>query len=216
MKKIFSLFLLLLPTCFGLQQAAAQAPATPTTTPKVGVNTRTPSEVLHVNGTTRLENLPSKGATGIYTKPDGTVSNAADQVFLPSSVVVADGNGVLGKTQTPPNLFFYMPAVYLPAEPTKVKAPVSYNTNTGVYTLNLYNEYKEQYSLAGAAVKSPSATTLPFETSSSNLNYFVTYYDNTVFESVAVNNSGVLTYKVKDNAVVSARTFMNIVLSLRN
>lgn len=184
------------------------------TVQKVGVNTKFPSEVLHVDGTMRISKLPEKGANAIYTKPDGTVSTAPNQLFMPTTTIVANANHVLGKSQTPPSSFFYMPAVYLPTKPTDVQPPVTYNAGTGEYMLNLFNEYQAQYGLTGASVKSPTATTLPVETTSTNLTYFVTYYDNSVYEAVSVNNVGQLTYKVKAGARATAKSYMNIVLRL--
>lgn len=64
---------------------------------KVGINTTTPTEILHVNGTERVSSLPLHTAVNsIYTKPDGTVSAAKDQTFTATRTVVADNNGVLG------------------------------------------------------------------------------------------------------------------------
>ena len=64
---------------------------------QVGVETDKPTETLHVNGTTRVVELPLNGAiNSITTKPDGTKSDAKDQSFEPTKTVVADKNGVLG------------------------------------------------------------------------------------------------------------------------
>lgn len=64
---------------------------------KVGINTSTPTEILNVNGTTRISSLPTNGTpNSIYTKPDGTMSAAKDQTFNATKTVVADNNGVLG------------------------------------------------------------------------------------------------------------------------
>lgn len=73
-------------------------------TGKVGINSPTPTETLHVNGTERVGNLPLNGATNaIYTKADGTVSTAKDQTFKATRTVVADANGVLGVVSGLPN-----------------------------------------------------------------------------------------------------------------
>lgn len=64
---------------------------------QVGVETDKPTETLHVNGTTRVVELPLNGAINVInTKPDGTKSSAKDQSFEPTKTVVADDNGVLG------------------------------------------------------------------------------------------------------------------------
>lgn len=55
------------------------------------------SEVLDVNGTTRLRTLPNDGATNaIYTQTNGTTSATKNQTFTATKTVVADANGVLG------------------------------------------------------------------------------------------------------------------------
>ncbi len=43
------------------------------------------------------------------------------------------------------------------------------------------------------------------------IDYFVTYYDAAVFDQVAVTASGILSYRLKFDFVVSERTYMNIV-----
>ena len=64
---------------------------------KVGINTSAPTEILSVNGTVRVQELPLNGSTNsLYTKGDGTASSTKNQTFNPSKTVVADANGVLG------------------------------------------------------------------------------------------------------------------------
>lgn len=64
---------------------------------QVGIKTSVPTEVLDVNGTERVRELPKNGAVNaIFTKPNGTKSDNKDQTFNASRIVVADANGVLG------------------------------------------------------------------------------------------------------------------------
>ena len=64
---------------------------------KVGINTSAPTEILSVNGTVRVQELPLNGSTNsLYTMGDGTASSTKNQTFNPSKTVVADANGVLG------------------------------------------------------------------------------------------------------------------------
>lgn len=79
MKKKYSLIVLL----FGVY-AAAQ-------TGKVGINTATPTEIFHVNGTARIESLPVSGTGNIY---NGT--STQNVTFTGTQTVVADNNGNLG------------------------------------------------------------------------------------------------------------------------
>lgn len=59
MNKLF--FILVLAVCAPMSLLAQSAS-------KVGVNTREPSENLHVKGTVRVEKLPVDGESAIYTK----------------------------------------------------------------------------------------------------------------------------------------------------
>jgi hypothetical protein len=70
---------------------------------KIGINTNVPTETFHTNGTARIGELPKVG-DNIYTINDNTAANGTasatgkDQPFVPASGIVADANGVLGRT----------------------------------------------------------------------------------------------------------------------
>lgn len=108
--------------------------------------------------------------------------------------------------------FFYMPSIVLPID----TSDPSYNSTTKDFTINLYTLYSEQFGLSNSASsqKSPAATSLPV-IGSSALEYFITYYDNTVFKDVKVSNSGVLNYKLNSVITLSEKTFMNIILKVK-
>lgn len=64
---------------------------------KVGFTTTNPTEIIDVNGTARVRDIPTNGnPNAIYTKPDGTVSTAKDQTFNATKTLVVDANGVVG------------------------------------------------------------------------------------------------------------------------
>lgn len=64
---------------------------------QVGVGTVTPTELLDINGTLRIRNLPVNGATNaIYTTGQNTASGTRNQTFTATQMVVLDANGVLG------------------------------------------------------------------------------------------------------------------------
>lgn len=67
---------------------------------QVGINTSTPTEKLDVNGTLRVRSLPNDGDTNaIYTTGTNTNSGATPtQTFVAGRPLVADANGVMGKT----------------------------------------------------------------------------------------------------------------------
>ncbi|MGI9526144.1 MAG: hypothetical protein ACR2MS_03420 [Weeksellaceae bacterium] len=89
MKKKFTLLML---TVLSLGSLSAQ----------VGVETEEPTEMLDVNGTVRIQDLPREGVDNMFTKPDGTRSANKDQIFETAGTVVANENGVLGVTPLPP------------------------------------------------------------------------------------------------------------------
>lgn len=63
------------------------------TTGKVGINTNAPKETLEVNGTLKIDTLPTNGANNaIYNG-----QNAKNTTFTATHMVVSDTNGVLGK-----------------------------------------------------------------------------------------------------------------------
>lgn len=64
---------------------------------QVGINTASPTEIMDVNGTARVRELPLNGsANAISTKPDGTKSPTKNQPFTATKTVVVDNNGILG------------------------------------------------------------------------------------------------------------------------
>ena len=181
---------------------------------RVGVGHRQPTEQLDVNGRMRVRTLPKVGSTDkIYTKPDGSYSpSGPDQTFTPAYPVVADANGVLG-AGTPSQRFFYMPSIVLPVDPTATE----YSAITQKYTVNLYERYQRQFSLAApvppapsTCTSSPGSTGLPVE-QKQDMEYYITYFDPEVFTDVQVDANGILTYKTITGFTVTENTFMNVV-----
>lgn len=108
--------------------------------------------------------------------------------------------------------FFYMPSVVLPTD----TADPSYNTATQEFTIDLYTLYREQFELTNSAssIKGAGATTLPV-LASNDLEYFIPYYDNTVFQNITLSNTGILKYKLFAQFTYSEKTFMNIVFKVK-
>ncbi|ETZ22417.1 hypothetical protein [Pedobacter sp. V48] len=122
-----------------------------------------------------------------------------------------DGTGWKG-TPTGPAMpkFFYAPAVVIPTNNLTTGAVL-----TGTQTINLYSVYTDQFGFVTttAKVRSNPTSTIPTLPASA-LDYFVTYYDTSVFANVAISTLGVLTYTVIPGAVVTPKTFMNIVFKV--
>ena len=120
--------------------------------------------------------------------------------------------------------YFYAPSIVLPTSSLGISPTntphITYNS--GTYQVNLYSLYREQYSMEGInsspkfAVKNNNADSLPtFE--SIDLDYYITYFDNTVFEpsSITISDNGILSYNVVNNPVITEKTYMNIVFKVK-
>ena len=180
-------------------------------TERVGVNTRTPTEELDVQGSVRIQTLPKTGE-GVTTNTSGSYDAGKSTTFAPNKVVVTNEQGVLGVMNAAWPLFFYMPSVLLPVETTDP----SYNSGTSTFTIDLYKLYTDQFNPAGSGIPSPpavqsaGATGLPV-VAKTDLEYYVTYYDKAVFTNVGLTNQGVLTYQLMSAPDVTEKTFMNVV-----
>src|SRR5690606_26350358 len=106
----------------------------------------------------------------------------------------------------------YMPSVEVPTHEVSTG-----NILTGTQTIDLYASYTEQFGFTGGAnqVRSNASSTLP-TLPADELDYFITYFDGDVFQNVAVDEDGLLTYEVIPGAVVTPKTFMNIVFKVRD
>ncbi len=212
----------------------AAAQTQPRTKAKVGVNTKNPTENLHVNGTLRVQKLPADGtANAISTKADGTGSTDVDQRFNAQYVVTADKNGVLGRVSSIETKLFYMPAVRLPLTEDEVAVDASnpsYLSHFGSYSptdgfvIEIYLLFAHQFGINPNIYATPMVMSDPaallwkanWGYVVSDFDYFITYYDTDVFEDVSVTANGLLRYKVKAGAVATPKTYMNIVLKKKD
>ncbi|KZE83588.1 hypothetical protein AV926_04190 [Myroides marinus] len=121
------------------------------------------------------------------------------------AVLVADGKGgaVYKELKASMPKFFYLPSIALDVTPGK----------SG--TRNIYEDYATQFGKpkyvnpkAGANAKLP---VLPAE----EFNFYITYLEDSIFDEVSISDNGVLTYKVKQDAVITNMSYMNIVLEVR-
>ncbi|WP_164124246.1 hypothetical protein [Sphingobacterium luzhongxinii] len=113
--------------------------------------------------------------------------------------------------------FFYMPSMVMPTSKDQISDPTIMEENAGVFTIKLYNSYTKQFNLTDAsssAVNAGRATKLPV-LPANQLDYYVTFYDKTVFEGVSISNEGDLSYRIKQDADITIGSFMNIVFAVR-
>jgi hypothetical protein len=72
---------------------------------------------------------------------------------------------------------------------------VDASTNGVGFTINLYQQYLDQYgmSLPSSVASTGAPAAIPTYTAA-ELYYYITYYDPTVFANVTIDASGVMTY----------------------
>lgn len=106
---------------------------------------------------------------------------------------------VLGYTN-----WFYMPSIPIKTSETLVGE-----------TLDLYNQYKAQFSgSSGNFAKSSDAPlVIPYFPESSDLYYYITDFDPAVFSNVSVSNDGIMSYDITPAA--TDYTFINIIFVLK-
>lgn len=195
--------------------ATAFAQSTTTSTAgKVGINTDAPKETLEVSGTMKVVDLPTAGANKIY---NGAATKTG--TFTPTKQVVADANGVLGAREFEKK-WFYMPSIVLPLTAADITShpyvanitKVAEQAEAVTVSLDLYEIYKKQFGTP--AYKTASTETLKLYTKD-ELEFFVIYYDDKVFENVQFTADKKLQYTVTAAAAVTEHTFMNIVFKVK-
>lgn len=98
--------------------------------------------------------------------------------------------------------FFYMPSINIPTPALgAVTTP-----------LDLYDEYRKQFGTPMS--KSPSAPAqIPYYLSATALDYYITYYDNTVMSVTNIDNTGKVSYFIHRKADLD--TYMNVVFVVK-
>lgn len=190
----------------------------PTITTNNGITKNTTTSEIELGGAL---NRP----TVVTTTATNTLAIAGLQPSTSSTdrLVVADANGVLKTTNAAAPKEFYAPSIVLPTTSTNLQPGVTYDMATETFTVNLHDIYSNQFGMAGdvagatrTAIKSPTATTLTTHAANA-LEYFVTYFDNTVFDptTITLSDAGVMTYKVLPSSTVTEKTYMNIVFKVK-
>lgn len=109
--------------------------------------------------------------------------------------------------------FFYMPSIVMPTAEDQFVTGDGFTEFNGVFTVNLYDRYTTQF--RNPSVKNPNITTTLPVLPATELDYYITWYDNTVFENVSVTDTGILTYTISATADITMGTFMNIVFAVK-
>lgn len=169
---------------------------------QVGINTAHPdsSSAMEVYGTNKGVLLPRvsdlsvvpKPATGllIYDLNKKCLSQNTGTPSNPNWICIS-GNVVKS---------FYMPSISIDT------------SQTGTRTIDLYNLYKNQFSTP-KVISTGAPLQIPFFPSSTDLHYYVTDYDTSVFSNVSINANGVMTYNV--TSVATACSYITIVFVVK-
>ncbi|GGW48587.1 collagen-like protein [Arenibacter certesii] len=178
--------------------------------------------VLANNGITKTDDNVQLG--GSLVKPTTITVDETNSLAIAglqtgdntdNMVVTNPSTGELRQVRATPR-FFYMPAVI-------------FNTaQTGTTTRDLYQEYKNQFigtthyidhgvgggtiQYTGGLIGSTGASGIDIYTKS-ELEYYVSYYDQNVFEDLSIDADGKLTYTIKTNA--TAASYMNIIFVVK-
>ncbi|MDO5075109.1 MAG: hypothetical protein Q4D66_04445 [Bacteroidales bacterium] len=194
----------------------AQAPTTSSTapSPRVGIGTRSATEMLDVDGTVRLRKSIREKGTLIRTQPDGTASPTENQFFKPTHSVWANSKGVLGRHSLPAD-FFYLPPMLLPIYPVAAGDITSYDTATKTFHARIHEAYRRQF-VRDNNGRSISSTPLRLPLyAARDLDYYVNYYDASLFHSVSVNAEGILSYQVHPGVLPTEHSYFSIVLRIK-
>lgn len=190
---------------------------------QVGINTTSPSTTFDVSKSsvatvadgvlvTRIsgDELKAKDAnygtnqhatlvyvTSIPTTTSPKTSNIRTPGFYYYDNTISKWVGAFRNNNFPK--FFYMPSVLV-------------NTSTlGTKTMDLYNLYYTQFNTP--PVKSTGSTGSIPTLLKNELEYYVTYYDTALMNTVTINADGLMSYNVIGNA--SDASFMNIVFVVK-
>jgi len=174
-------------------------------TAQVGINTSSPnsSSALDVTSTSKGVLLPRITNLSLVTNPatglvifDTNKKCISQNVGTPAAPDWVCLSPYVAK-------FFYMPSVVFDTT----------TTGTG-QTKDLYTLYKNQFSNVPTNARSASApASIPFFPNATDLYYYVTGYDTSVFKINSISSTGVLNYDVLSNA--TSASFINIVFVVK-
>lgn len=174
-------------------------------------NNTHPLTIVTGGSETRISDLPNTGQSA-YNANDGVGSDR---------LVVVDNSGLLKQMKAAMPKFFYMPSIIIPTHDSQLESDLptgeSFDNGTGQGVINLYERYQRQFgtSYLTAKASNPTKTTVLPVLPAGELDYYITWYDESVFTTVAVSDTGILTYTVDPSAVLDVGSFMNIVFAVK-
>jgi hypothetical protein len=186
---------------------------------QIGVNTDTPQATFDIV-------LPSnyiKGSKAGITIPQlsGNQIEAINTIGIRSGTLVysTGASSEVIKDVTSEGYWYWKNPIDK-WEPLLVNAPkffyspsVPINTSLSISSIDLYSNYKNQFT-APMASSTGSTGSIPIF-AADQLEYYVTWYDNTIFNNVIIDSNGVLTYSTLSTADTSKPTYMNVVFVVK-
>lgn len=158
------------------------------------------------------EYTPALAGTMVYITDVSATQSAKTSNVKRLGFYTFNGSVWLGMQPNSGLKFMYMPPVLLPLD----NQDPSYNAVTGTFSVDLYQLYADQFSLSHSvsSAKNPSGSRLGVIDKSA-LDYFVTYYDPTIFTNLSIDNNGILTYKLPAIVSLTNNAFVNVVFQIK-
>ena len=165
------------------------------------INQKNNQLTLNTNGANLL-------VTGLN---DNTVQNEKDYL------IAINENNVIKSVKASLPKFFYMPSIMLPLTEDQIVPSMHTTYSNGTFTVDLYSIYSEQFGGTDrtSSASNPSKTTNLPVLPADELDYYITFYDNTVYTGVTVKDNGTLNYKISRTADPNDGSFMNIVFAVK-
>lgn len=178
---------------------------------QVGINTNTPhtSAMLDIASTNKGLLIPRMTTSQklAITSPATSllVYDLTLRQLQQNAGTSASPNWVPLVVRDSKNSFFYMPSISIKA-----------STVVTNKTIDLYDEYKKQFTAADATTFAKSIgapAQIPYFPLASSLYYYITYYDNTIVKVNSLSANGVLNYNILKEADYDS--FMNVVFVVK-
>lgn len=169
--------------------------------------------------TLATSNSNTLAITGLQTGNNTPLANANGTGYsqVSDKIVVLDANGILKQVKAAMPKFFYAPAVYLPTYSIDPNTNVATPYTNGAPEIDLYTVYLQQYGGVNTATFRASNASSKLPTLEKvDLEFFITWFDDSVFSDVTLSPDGKLNYKVLVNAIPTSKTFINVVFKVKD
>ncbi|WP_300686364.1 hypothetical protein [Chryseobacterium sp.] len=186
---------------------------------QMGLNTSDPQATLDV---TLQSGYVSGGKAGIaFPQLSGNNIEAMDTTGLKSGTLVYSTSASTAaiKEITGPGYWYWKDATDK-WEPILINAPrffyspsLPIDTSVDSGSVDLYTNYTGQFATPMAS-STGSSGSIPVYAASA-MEYYVTWFDNTIFSNVVIDASGKLTYNVLSTADKGKPTYMNVVFLVK-